>query len=55
MDEILKTQIKEYLKENMTISIKQPSYGFNQTTFEIHLKLEGETISQDWFDIPERD
>lgn len=54
MDELLKTQIKEYLKENMTIHIK-PSYGCNQTSFEIHLKLEDETISQDWFDIPERD
>lgn len=55
MDELLKTQIKEYLKENMTISIKQSSYGLNQSAFEIHLKLENETISQDWFDIPERD
>jgi len=45
-------EIKDYLKENLSIKIKQEYYSSSVT---INLVLDGEIISTDWVNIPTKD
>jgi hypothetical protein len=47
MDNMLKQQIKEYLKENMSLDISSISdiYGNNPDEVKINILLEGEVIA----------
>ena len=47
MDDTLKQQIKEYLKENMTLDISSISdiYEINPDEVKINILLEGEVIA----------
>lgn len=43
--------IKEYIKENLKLEIKEEHYGFNGSYLDIRLLLDGEVISSDTIDI----
>ena len=47
MDDTIKQQLKEYLKENMSLDISQISdlYGNNPDEVKINILLEGEVIA----------
>lgn len=44
-------EIKEYLKENLRLEVREESFGFNGRTLTYNLILEDEIISQDNIDI----
>lgn len=43
--------IKRYLKEHLTINIKEERYGFNGECIIFELLIDGEAISSDSIDI----
>lgn len=43
--------IKQYLKEHLTIKIKEERYGFNGECIVFELLVDGEVISSDSIDI----
>jgi len=54
-----KEELIEFLKENLSIEIKEPDSGcsccYGPPSVSVVLKLDGETISEDWFHLPECD
>lgn len=50
-----KTEIKEYLINNLSLEICEKSFGFNGLHLEIKLTIENETISEEYIDIKNDD
>jgi len=50
-----KDEIKEYLINNLSLEICEKSFGFNGSHLEVKLKLEDETISEEYIDIKNDD
>lgn len=48
VDNMDKNELKEYLKENLSLEVTENSHGFNGEHIDIKLLLEGEEISSDW-------
>lgn len=44
-----KEEIKDYLSKHLSIDIESVESDLNEEEHNIRLKLEGETISHDWF------
>ena len=44
-------EIKQYLKENLSIEVDEESYGFNGSHTVIKLMLEDEILSEEYIDI----
>jgi hypothetical protein len=44
-------ELKEYLKENLTIEVDEECYGFNGVHLVIRLELEDEVLSERYVDI----
>jgi len=44
-------EIKQYLKENLTVEVDEESYGFNGVHLSIKLVLEDDILSERYVDI----
>ena len=48
-----KEELKEFLKENLNISLVEKSYGFNGRMLTAKLSLGDEVISEDYYTLKE--
>jgi len=52
-----KEELIKFLEENLSIEVEETGEGcsccYGPPSISIKLKLDGETISEDWFNLPE--
>ena len=48
-------EIKEYLRNNLRLTVKKKPFGFNGSHIELKLMLENEVLSEEYIDIKNDD